>query len=230
MSEPFDQPQPHEVARSARFIDALANREPVDFADLGCDSQAGDRELAGLLENWRDDLRGHSLSDMCAERDAATVLERGLAGQRRARRRMAVVTAAAAAVVGIAAFGAVLGQVKPGDALYGVRATLFGEPASVHDDKVAVSAEADLDQVEQMIALGQWDQAHEKLAAVGANVQTVKDSGRKQGLIEKVNRLNAKVVSRNAHAPAPVVSGTTSVAVIPPAAPVITLSPNPFGG
>ncbi len=92
-----------------------------------------------------------------------------------------------------------LGQVKPGDTFYGVRATLFGEPAWVHDDKIAVSAEADLDQVEQMIALGQWDQAHEKLAAVGAHVQTVKDVGRKQGLIEKVNRLNAKVVSRNAH-------------------------------
>lgn len=229
MSDTFDQPQPHEVARSARFIDALANREPVDFTDLTGDSQAGDRELAGLLENWRDDLRGHPVLDMCAEQDAARVLERGLAGQRRARRRMAVLSVAAAAVVGVAAFGAVLGQVRPGEALYGVRTALFGEPASVHDDKVAVSAEADLDQVEQMIALGQWDQAHEKLAAVGANVQAVKDGGRKQGLIEKVNRLNAKVVSRNAHAPAPVVGGTASVGVIPPGAPVITVAPNPFG-
>ena len=47
-----------------------------------------------------------------------------------------------------------------------------------------------------MIALGQWDQAHHKLAAVGAHVQTVKDSKRRQGLIEKVNRLNDKVVNR----------------------------------
>jgi hypothetical protein len=97
----------------------------------------------------------------------------------------------------------------------------------VHDDRIAVSAEADLDQVEQMIALGQWDQAHEKLAAVGAHVQTVKDVGRKQGLIEKVNRLNAKVVSRNAHPPE--AGATASVAVIPPGAPVITVAPNPFG-
>jgi len=223
MSEHLDQPRPDEVARSARFVDALANREPVDFTDLAGDSDAGDRELAGLLENWRDELRGRPCADVCAERDAASVLARGLARQRRARRRTALVTAAAAAVVGFAAFGAVLGQVEPGDALYGVRTTLFGEPASVHDDKVAMSAEADLDQVEQMIALGQWDQAHEKLAAVGANVQTVKDDGRKRGLIEKVNRLNAKVVSRNAHPPA-------SVGVTPPAAPVITVAPNPFGG
>jgi hypothetical protein len=230
MSEQFDQPRPHEVARSARFIDALANREPVDFADLAGDSDAGDRELAGLLENWRDELRDRPAPDVCADQDAAAVLERGLAGQRRARRRTALVTAAAAAVVALAAFGAVLGQVKPGDAFYGVRTTLFGEPASVHDDKVAMSAEADLDQVEQMIALGQWDQAHDKLAAVGANVQTVKDSGRKRGLIEKVNRLNAKVVSRNAHAPAPAPAATASVGVVPPGAPVITVAPNSFGG
>jgi hypothetical protein len=78
-----------------------------------------------------------------------------------------------------------------------------------------------------MIALGQWDQAHEKLAAVGAHVQTVKDVGRKQGLIEKVNRLNAKVVSRNAHPPA--AGGAASTVVMQPGAPVITVAPNPFG-
>ena len=226
MSEPFD--QPHEVARSARFVDALANGDPVDVADLAGDGGAGDRELAGLLEDWRDELRSRSTAQLCAEPDAAAVLNRALAGRRRAKRRMSLVTAAAAAVLGIAAFGAVLGQVKPGDTLYGVRATLFGEPAWVQDDKIAVSAEADLDQVEQMIAQGQWDQAHEKLAAVGAHVQTVKDVGRKQGLIEKVNRLNAKVVSRNAHPP--LAGATASVAVIPPGAPVITVAPNPFGG
>ena len=210
MSESFD--QPHEVARSARFIDALANGDPVDVADLVGD--AGGRELAGLLEDWRDELRSRSTAELCGEQDAAAVLNRALAGRRRAKARMTLVTAAAAVVLGVAAFGAVLGQVKPGDTFYGVRATLFGEPDWVQDDKIAVSAEADLDQVEQMIAQGQWDRAHEKLAAVGAHVQTVKDVGRKQGLIEKVNRLNAKVVSRNAHPPAP----------------VITVAPNPFGG
>ena len=50
----------------------------------------------------------------------------------------------------------------------------------MHDDRIAVSAETDLDQVEQMIALGQWDQAQDKLAAVGEHVQTVKDADRKQ--------------------------------------------------
>src|ERR1700689_1243245 len=156
---------------------------------------------------------------LCPEQDAVAVLNRGLAGRRRARRRTVLVSALAAAVLGVAGFG-----------------MLFGEPASVHDDQIAVSAETDLDQVQQMIALGQWDQAQNKLAAVGAHVQTVKDNGRKQGLIDKVNQLNAKVASRDRNATmppnalpgtAPAVSATATVAVIPPGDPVITVAPNP---
>jgi hypothetical protein len=122
---------------------------------------------------------------------------------------VALVGALAATVLGVAGFGALMGQSQPGDALYGVRTTLFGEPASVHDDRLAVSAETDLDQVEQMIALGQWDQAQGKLASVGDRVQTVKDSDRKQNLIEHMNRLNAKVVSRDRDATLPPAVSTT---------------------
>jgi hypothetical protein len=219
---PFDQPDPDAVARSERFVDALAKREPVDFVDVGGAGDTGDRALAGLLEDWRDELRILGPRRVCPEQDAVAVLNRGLAARRRARRRTALVSALAAAVLGVAGFG-----------------MLFGEPASVHDDQIAVSAETDLDQVQQMIALGQWDQAQNKLAAVGAHVQTVKDNGRKQGLIDKVNQLNAKVASRDRNATmppnalpgtAPVVSVTATVAVIPPGDPVITVAPNPFGG
>ena len=215
---PFDQPDPDAVARSERFVDAVAKREPVDFVDIG---DTGDRALAGLLEDWRDELRVLGPRGVCAEQDAVAVLNRGLAARRRARRRTALVSALAAAVLGVAGFG-----------------MLFAEPASVHDDQIAVSAETDLDQVQQMIALGQWDQAQDKLAAVGAHVQTVKDNGRKQGLIDKVNQLNAKVASRDRTTmphnalpgTVPAVSATATVAVIPPGDPVITVAPNPFGG
>ncbi len=219
---PFDQPDPDAVARSERFVDALAKREPVDFVDAGDAGDTGDRALAGLLEDWRDELRILGPRGACPEQDAVAVLNRGLAERRRARRRTALVSVLAAAVLGVAGFG-----------------MMFGEPASVHDDQIAVSAETDLDQVQQMIALGQWDQAQDKLAAVGAHVQTVKDNGRKQGLIDKVNLLNAKVASRDRNATmpanalpgtAPVVSATATVAVIPPGDPVITVAPNPFGG
>jgi hypothetical protein len=204
---PFDQLDPGAVARSDRFIDALANGEPVD----------GDTALAGLLGDWRDELRVPSSGGVCPERDAVAALGRGLAARRRARRRVALVGALAATVLGVAGFGALMGQSQPGDALYGVGTTLFGEPASVHDDRLAVSAETDLDQVEQMIALGQWDEAQGKLASVGDRVQTVKDSDRKQNLIEHMNRLNDKVVSRDRNAaPPPTVS--------------TTIQPNPLGG
>ena len=219
---PFDQPDPDAVARSERFVDALARREPVDFVDVGDPGDTGDRALAGLLEDWRDELRVQGPRGVCPEQDAVAVLNRGLGARRRARRRTALVSALAAAVLGVAGFG-----------------MLFGEPASVHDDQIAVSAETDLDQVRQMIALGQWDQAQDKLAAVGAHVRTVKDNGRKQGLIDKVNLLNAKVASRDRGAPtpsnalpgtAPAVSATATVELIPPDDPVITVAPNPFGG
>ena len=215
----FDQPDPDAVARSERFIDALAKREPVDFVDVG---DNGDPALAGLLQDWRDELRVQGSRGVCPEQDAVAVLNRGLAACRRARRRTALVSALAAAVLGVAGFW-----------------MLSGEPTSVYDDQIAVSAETDLDQVQQMIALGQWDQAQVKLAAVGAHVQTVKDNGRKQGLIDKVNLLNAKVASRDRNATmtpnalpgtVPAVSATATVAVIPPGDSVITVAPNPLGG
>src|ERR1700743_305250 len=131
---PFDQPDPDRVARSERFVDAVANREPVDFVDVGAAGDTGDRVLAGLLEDWRDELRVRGPRGVCPEQDAVAVLNRGLAARRRARRRMALVSALAAAILGAAGLG-----------------MLFGVPASVHDDQIAVSPETDLDQGEQLI-------------------------------------------------------------------------------
>jgi hypothetical protein len=51
-----------------------------------------------------------------------------------------------------------------------------------------------------MIMHGQWDEAQDKLAAVNAHVQTVKDSIRKQDLIDQVNLLTAKVATRDPNA------------------------------
>ncbi|MDT7767634.1 MAG: hypothetical protein QOI30_627 [Mycobacterium sp.] len=222
---PSDQPDPDAVARSERFIAALANGEPVAFSDLADDGDTGDRALAELLEDWRDELRVPAPGGICPERDTAVALSRGLAVRRRARRRTVLVGAMAAAVLSVGGFGALLGQSQPGDAVYGVRTTLFGEPASVHDDRIAVSAETDFDQVQQMIALGQWDQAQDKLAAVGDRVQTVKDSDRKQDLIDKMNRLNAKVASRDPNTAVP-------PSALPGAAPAVTttIQLNPIGG
>jgi CBS domain-containing protein len=199
---PFDQPDPGAVARTERFIDALAKREPPDVGDVADHGGAGDRVLAGLLEDWRDELRTPVPRGFCTERDAVAALDRGRVVRRRIHRRMALVGALAATVLSVGGFVAMMGEAQPGDTLYGVHTRVLGEPVSVHDERIARSAQDDLDSVEQMITLGQWDEAQDKLASVSDRVQTVKDNDRKQDLVERVNLLNAKVANRDPHATA----------------------------
>ncbi|ORB14295.1 anti-sigma-D factor RsdA [Mycobacterium noviomagense] len=191
---PADQPSLEAIARSDRFLDALATRESVDVAD------PDDEVLAALLEEWRDDLRWPEASALVSEEEAAVALQIGLAARQRTRRALAMVGSVAAAVLALGGSGAMVGTAHPGDALYGVHTMLFGEPSSAHDDAVELAAKTELAQVQQMIAQGQWDQAQDKLAAVSSTVQSVNDSNRKQGLIDQVNQLNAKVATRDPNA------------------------------
>ena len=222
---PFDQSDPGAVARTDRFIDALAKRQPVEFSDVADQRDSGERALAGLLEDWRDELRWVP-SGLCPEREAVRALNRGLALRRHARRRKALVATLAATVLGIGGFVAMMGDAQPGDTLYGVHTKVFGEPASVHDERIASSAQTDLDRVEQMITLGQWDEAQDKLAAVSDQVQGVRDNDRKQDLVERVNQLTAKVANRDPNAtllPSPLPKTD-------PAVSITDLPPNPVGG
>jgi hypothetical protein len=223
---PFDQPDLGAVARTERFIEALAKREPVEFSDVAGGPDSGERALAGLLEDWRDELRAPVPSGLCPEREAVRALNRGLAERRQLRRRMGVVATLAATLLGVGGFVAMMGDAQPGDTLYGVHTKMFGEPASVQDERIASSAQSDLDLVEQMITLGQWDEAQDKLAAVSDRVQDVRDSDRKQDLVERVNRLNAKVANRDPNAT--LLPGPRPDA--DPAVVMTDLPPNPVGG
>ncbi|ORV14687.1 anti-sigma-D factor RsdA [Mycobacterium celatum] len=207
----LSQPDLAAVARTDRLIDALANRRPVDLSD------PGDEALAVLLADWRDDLRWPPASALVSDRQAVAALERGLAERPTGRRRLALVGSVAAALLTLGGFGAMVGGAQPGDALYGVHAMLFGEPQSAHDDRVELAAKTEIEQVQQMISQGQWDQAQDKLAALSTSVQSVNDSTRKQNLIDQVNQLNAKVSTRDPNAtaapsssPNPVVAPVTS--------------------
>jgi hypothetical protein len=185
------------VGRSERFIDALAKREPVEFGDLTDSADTGERALAGLLEDWRDELRGPVPRGLCREQEAVAAFKSGLAARRRRRRNITLVGTLAATMLGIGGFVAIMGEAQPGDTLYGVHTLVFGEPASVHDERIASSAQTDLDLVEQMITRGRWDEAQDKLDAVNDRVQTVKDGDRKQDLIDQMNMLHAKVANRD---------------------------------
>lgn len=197
---PFDQRDAGAVARTERFIDALATRQPFEFGDITDHSDTGDRALAGLLEDWRDDLRAPVPDGLFPHQAAVVALNRGLWARHRHHRRVGLLAATAAAVLCFGGFGAMVVAAEPGETLYGIHTVLFGESPSVHDERIALSAETDLDLVEQMISMGQWDEAQDKLAAVSGRVQAVRDSDRKQDLIDQMNLLNAKVISRNPHA------------------------------
>lgn len=203
-----------ELVRTDQLIDALAAREPAEFTD------GDDDALAALLADWRDELRRARASALVSEPEAMAALERGLAERPRRRRVPALAGTVAAALLTLGGFGAMVGGAQPGDALYGIRTVLLGEPPSVHDDGVALTAKTELEQVQQMIDQGQWDQAQDKLATVSDRVQTVNDTDRKQDLVDQVNRLNAKVANRDPNATAP----------NPAVAQAISTTPEPAGG
>lgn len=199
------------IRRSEDFIDALAAGNPVVPRD------PADAALAALLAGWRDETRWPPASGLIAEPQAVAALNAGLAEKRtgrgdpmmgpattkRSRRGLSAVGVAAAAVLCIGGFGAVVAGAGPGDALYGLRTMLFGTPKQVREDQVGLAARTELNQVQQLISQGDWEQAQSKLVEVSSQVESIGDSSQKQELVEQFNDLSAKVVERDPDATAP---------------------------
>ncbi len=196
------------------FIDALADGRPVAPQD------SADAELAALLGSWRDETRWPPETGLITEADAVAALNAGLGEKRsgpvrerrsgptaitprRSHRGLSVVGAAAAAVLSIGGFGAVVAGSGPDDPLYGMRTMLFGVPREVRDDQVALAVRAEMQQVQQLISQGDWQQAQERLVAASAQVASIGNEQQKQDLMEQFNDLSAKVVERNPEATAP---------------------------
>ncbi|CAM3209777.1 hypothetical protein BST27_21285 [Mycobacterium intermedium] len=205
-----DPPALDELTHTDLLLDALAERADVRLGDPDDDA------LATLLGEWRDDVRWPPANTLVLKDQAIAALEDGLAERRRTRRGMAAVGSVAATVLALSGFGAVVADARPGDALYGLHAMLFSEPR-VNDDQIELSAKAELAKVEQMIAQGQWDQAHTQLAEVSSTLQGVNDDNRKQNLLNEVNQLNTKVDRRDPNAQAP-----QTAPLVPPSAPQST--------
>ena len=205
-----NEPSFDDIRRSDSFVDALAGGGPVAPED------PADAALAALLGSWRDEMRWPPATGLISEPQAIAALDAGLAeksgGLRRDkradkqvasvtpmknRRGLSVVGAAAAAVLCLGGFGAVVAGAGPGDALYGLRSMLFGAPKEVRDDAVALAARSELNQVQELIAQGDWQQAQEKLVAVSTQVASIGDEQQKQDLFDEFNDLSAKVVERD---------------------------------
>jgi hypothetical protein len=202
------------IRRADSFIDALAIGGPAPAQD------AADAELAALLGNWRDEMRRPPATGLITEADAIAALNAGRAQKRlgpgrdrwtvdteitprKNRRGLSVVGAAAAAVLCVGGFGAVVAGAGPGDSLYGLRTTLFGTPKEVRDDQVGLAAKTTLNQVQDLIAQGDWSQAQNKLVEVSTQVASIGDEQQKQVLLDQFNDLSAKVVERDPAATAP---------------------------
>lgn len=233
------------IRRTDSFVDALAGGRPVVPHD------AAEAELGALLGGWRDELRWPPATGLISEADAIAAFNAGraekrsgpdpqrwTATQKRNRRGLSVIGASAAAVLCIGGFGAVVAGAGPGDALYGVRTMLFGAPKQVRDDQVGLAAKTELNEVQDLISQGDWQQAEDKLVAVSTQVATIDDQQQKQELLEQFNDLSAKVVGRDPAATAapgivytvPPSSAELVPAVVPtstPSAPALTESATP---
>jgi hypothetical protein len=188
------------IARTDQLLDAIANERHVPAAD------AGEAELFGLLAGWRDEIRWPPATDLVSERDAAAALRDGVNSmptRRGGHRGLTIVASLAAAVLCIGGFGAVVSGAGPGDPLYGLRTALLGEPQQVRDDRVALAAKQEMQQVQTLIDSGDWQQAQQKLATVSDSVKTVDDTGTKQQLIDQWNQLAVKVDQQNPAATVP---------------------------
>ncbi|MDP7703742.1 anti-sigma-D factor RsdA [Mycobacterium sp. TY815] len=218
-----DRPALDEVAHTDLLLDALAARTEGAF---GGSDDLNDQALTALLGEWRDDLRWPPASALVSQDEAEDALRDGMMDRSHGRRGLAAVGSVAATLLILSGFGAVVGDARPGDLLYGLHAMMFNEPR-VSDDQIVLSAKADLAKVEQMIAQGQWAQAQTQLAEVSSTLQAVNDGGRRQGLLEEVNQLNTKVEKRDPNATArPASPPSTKLAV--PDAPANSWTPQPL--
>jgi Anti-sigma-D factor RsdA to sigma factor binding region len=205
------------IAQTDALLDAIAGERRFTAGD------PEEQALVAMLEGWRDGVRRPSTHGVVTEPEAAAALRQGTAAERRpepqphSRRGLTMVVSTAAAVLCIGGFGAVVAGSGPGDSLYGLRTALFGEQTVVRDDKVALAAQTEMAQVQQMIDQGDWDQAQQKLQAVSTQVQSVDDVTTKTDLIQQWNELSVKVGTRDANA------------TLPPSTPGEPAAPPPAG-
>jgi hypothetical protein len=201
-----DRPALDELARTDQLLDALANRERFDVDD------PSEGALATLLGDWRDDLRWPPASALVSPEEAIAAWHAGLEDRRHGRRGVATIGSVAATLLVLSGFGAVVAEARPGDTLYGLHAMFFDEP-HVNQNQIELSAKADLAKVQEMIDKGEWTQAQSQLDEISSTLQSMDAGTGRNDLMDEVNLLHTKVVTRDPNA------------TLPPAAPPPVASP-----
>jgi hypothetical protein len=202
-------PSLDEINRADRFFEALAAKQSVFSTD------PAEAELAFLFSGMRDEVRDAPVTAPVSHHDAIEALSGGLTRHRGPRRSFAIVGSVAAAMLCIGGFGTAVYGAGPGDSLYGMRTAIFGQQEATRDDQVSL-ASAQLQQVQQLIDQGQWQQAQDKLVEVSSAVQGVDQVESKQQLVEQWNALTYKVVEQD------------PAATLPPGEPLPVLPSSPL--
>lgn len=211
-----DRPALDELARTDQLLDALANRERFDADD------PSEGALATLLGDWRDDLRWPPASALVSPEEAIAAWHAGVEDRRHGRRGVATIGSVAATLLVLSGFGAVVAEARPGDTLYGLHAMFFDEP-HVNQNQIELSAKADLAKVQEMIDKGEWTQAQTQLDEISSTLQSMDAGTGRNDLMDEVNLLHTKVVTRDPNATvapvAPLPAAPPPAVASPPAAP-----------
>jgi hypothetical protein len=219
-------PSLNEINRTDRFLDSLANQEPVYSTD------PSEAELAQLFAGWRDEVRTPPLMAPVTPRDAMVALTRAVESRKRTRTSMALVGSVAAAVLCLGGFGAVVAGAGPGDPLYGLHTMLFGEQQQPPRTDQVTLASQQLAEVQQLIDEGQWQAAQDKLQAITTTVATVNDVEQKEQLVDQWQELTVKVDAKDANATLPPGAPAPEMpvpVVIPPASDTSTSASSETG-
>ena len=189
-------PSLNEIRRVDRFFDALAADQHAYSTD------STEAELAFLLADWRDSIREPAVTTPVTARDAVAALQNGL-HRKESRTSLTIVGSVAAALLCLGGFGTAIYAAGPNSSLYGLHTAMFGSEKASRDDQVMLAAQTEMQQVQQLIDNGQWQQAQEKLQALSPTVQSVDAPEHKQQLIQQWNALTYKVVEQNPAATLP---------------------------
>ena len=189
-------PSLNEIRRVDRFFDALAADQHAYSTD------STEAELAFLFADWRDSIREPAVTTPVTARDAVAALQNGL-HRKEHRTSLTVVGSVAAALLCLGGFGTAIYAAGPNSSLYGLHTAVFGTDKASRDDQVMLAAQTEMQQVQQLIDTGQWQQAQDKLQALSPTVQSVDAPEHKQQLIQQWNALTYKVVEQNPAATLP---------------------------
>lgn len=189
-------PSLNEIRRVDRYFDALAADQHAYSTD------STEAELAFLLADWRDSIREPAMTTPVTARDAVAALQNGL-HRKESRTSLTIVGSVAAALLCLGGFGTAIYTAGPDSSLYGLHTAMFGTDKASRDDQVMLAAQTEMQQVQQLIDNGQWQQAQEKLQALSPTVQSVDAPEHKQQLIKQWNALTYKVVEQDPAATLP---------------------------